>query len=204
MEQKLQELTEKIYAEGVEKGDKKAQEIIKEAGDRAATLVSDANKEADSIISNAKKEAETIKRDIEIRVKLSGKEAISAIRQKIQDVISAKAADKKAGKTSKDDSTVKTFLKAIISKWDPNDPGTPQVEILLPAHMQKELEDYFKSRSQGTMGEGLQVGFDKNIKGGFQIGLKDNAFKISLTDEGFTEFFIRFLRPNTRKFLFND
>ena len=53
MENKIQELTDKIYREGVEKGNEEAQRLISSARDEAAKIVEDARKEAESILAVA-------------------------------------------------------------------------------------------------------------------------------------------------------
>ena len=55
MESKLQELTKKIYKEGVEKAGLEANDILEAAKKDAAKIITDAKKEAENIISNAKK-----------------------------------------------------------------------------------------------------------------------------------------------------
>ena len=46
MENKIQELTDKIYREGVEKGNEEAQRLIANAQDEAKKIIEDARKEA--------------------------------------------------------------------------------------------------------------------------------------------------------------
>ena len=62
MENKLQELTEKIYKEGVEKGSEEASRIVSEAKDEAGKVLAKAQEEAAAIISKAQQEAEDLKR----------------------------------------------------------------------------------------------------------------------------------------------
>ena len=50
MENKIQELTDKIYREGVEKGNEEAQKLIVKAQEEAQKIVENAQKEADSIV----------------------------------------------------------------------------------------------------------------------------------------------------------
>ena len=51
MENKIQELTDKIYREGVEKGNEEAQRLIANAQEEAKKIIEDAHKEADSIVA---------------------------------------------------------------------------------------------------------------------------------------------------------
>ena len=46
MENKIQELTDKIYREGVEKGNEEAQRLVSNAREEAAKIIEDARKEA--------------------------------------------------------------------------------------------------------------------------------------------------------------
>ena len=52
MENKIQELTDKIYREGVEKGNEEAQRLIANAQDEAKKIIEDARKEAESIVTD--------------------------------------------------------------------------------------------------------------------------------------------------------
>ena len=55
MENKIQELTDKIYREGVEKGNEEAQKLILKAQEEAKKIVENAQKEADSIVATDRK-----------------------------------------------------------------------------------------------------------------------------------------------------
>ena len=52
MENKIQELTDKIYREGVEKGNTEAQKLIANAQDEAKKIVEDARKEAEAFAAD--------------------------------------------------------------------------------------------------------------------------------------------------------
>ena len=49
MENKIQELTDKIYREGVAKGNEEAQRLVDNAREEAAKILEDARKEAEAI-----------------------------------------------------------------------------------------------------------------------------------------------------------
>ncbi|EJW90202.1 ATP synthase subunit E, partial [gut metagenome] len=50
MENKIQELTDKIYREGVEKGNVEAQKLIEKAQEDAKKILADARKEAELML----------------------------------------------------------------------------------------------------------------------------------------------------------
>ena len=51
MENKIQELTDKIYREGVEKGNEEARKLVLEAQTEAKKIVDEAHKEAEQILA---------------------------------------------------------------------------------------------------------------------------------------------------------
>ena len=55
MENKIQELTEKLLKDGVEKGNAEAERIIAEANEKAAKIMADAKAQAEEIEAAAKK-----------------------------------------------------------------------------------------------------------------------------------------------------
>ncbi|MDD2526155.1 MAG: hypothetical protein PHH63_07565, partial [Bacteroidales bacterium] len=65
MDNKIQELTEKIYNEGVEKGKEEALRIVNEAKDTEKKMLAEAQKQADQILADAKKSAQELKNNTE-------------------------------------------------------------------------------------------------------------------------------------------
>ena len=70
MENKIQELTDKIYREGVEKGNEEAQRLIGEAQKEAQKLLEEARKQADSIVADAQKKADELTDNTKSELKL--------------------------------------------------------------------------------------------------------------------------------------
>ncbi|MFW6253370.1 MAG: V-type ATP synthase subunit E [Chitinivibrionales bacterium] len=204
MDQKIAELTEKLYQEGVEKGEGEAKKIVEGAQEKADKIVADAKKEAERIIADADSQAEEKKRNVDSEIKLSGQQAISSIKQQILNLLTAKSVDENISKTLDDPAVVKDLLVTIVQNWQTQSGQTPSLEIILPETRRAELEKTVKGTLQKVLKDGAELSFSRNIKGGFQIGPKDGGYKISLTDEDFSEFIKEYLRPGTRAFLFGE
>lgn len=204
MQQKIQELTDKIYQEGVQKGEAKAKEIVDDAKKRADKTIADAKKEAERIAEDAKKEAQELRRQTESEIKLAGRQAISGIKQQILDLITAQTINEGVSASLSSPDVVADLVKTIVQNWKTGEQQVPEMEVLLPDNKREELEKVFKTSVQKAMKEGIDVSFTRGIKGGFQIGPKDSTFKISLTDEDFSAYFKEFLRPKAQAFLFGD
>lgn len=204
MEHKIQELTERIYREGVQKGEEQAGQIIADAESKAVVIISDAKTRADAIISEAQKQAVEIKRSIEADLKLSGMQAISSVKQQITNAVTAGVLENSVKESLSDPSVLKHYIETVLQNWKMSSGGAPSIEVLLPQAMQTDLEMKFKKSVADLLNQGLQINYDKNIKAGFKIGPADGAYKISLTDTDFIEFFKMHLRPRVKTILFGD
>ena len=80
MENKIQELTDKIYREGVEKGNEEAQRLIANAQEEAKKIIEDAHKEADSIVAASRKSADELADNTKSELKLFSGQAVNALK----------------------------------------------------------------------------------------------------------------------------
>ena len=204
MDQKLQELTEKILEEGVKKGEDQANSIIEDAKNRSKDIIHDAKAEAESIVSKAKKEADDLARTVRSEIQLASRQAISVLKNQITDTITARTIDKDISALLKDPKIILEFIQNIMENWSPDKAEKEDFSIMLPANNQKELEEYFNTQAKALMKKGLEIKFSRDLAGGFQISSTDSSFKISLTDKDFMEFFKQLLRPKIKKVLFDE
>ncbi len=204
MDDKLQELTDRLYTEGVEKGEEKAVEIVREAEAKAASIIKKAGGEGERIVAEAKKSTAELKQRVEAEVRLAERQAMRTFKKEIEDVIIAEVLDEEIACAMNDPVTIEDFLKTAIENWHPEQSESPTLELLLPEKRRTELEEWFKSKAGCVLARGMEVKFHANIKGGFQIASREGGYRINLTDEDFSEFFKQYLRPRTRKLLFGE
>ena len=81
MDNKLQELTDKLYNEGLSKGKQEAEALKAAAAKESEQIISEARKEADRILEAARKEAEELRTRVEGDIRMASSQTISAIRQ---------------------------------------------------------------------------------------------------------------------------
>ena len=201
MQNKLQELTEKIYQEGVEKGNAEAQQIVEKAKTDAADIIAKSKKEAEAIISEAKKKAGELKTNTESEIKLSGKQALNALKQKIADLVSGEITSITV-KEAFDKDFIKKIIETTLTNWAKSGQNM-DLALLLPAGEEKKLADFFKKEAKQYIDKGITVTYDSTIETGFQIGPKDGSYKVSFTDEDFINFFKKYLRPKLVEMLFS-
>ena len=177
MDNKLQELTDKLYNEGLSKGKQEAEALKAAAAKESEQIISEARKEADRILEAARKEAEELRTRVEGDIRMASSQTISAIRQK-------------------------TLLVTIAKAFNAADPAPAGLDVVLPASLQKELGAWFEKKAAAVMGEGVSVSFSRQIAGGFRIGPRDGGYMISFAEGDFESILTEYLRPATRKLLF--
>lgn len=201
MQNKLQELTDKIYQEGLEKGNEEAKSIIDNAKQEATSLIDAAKKEAEKIIADAQKKAEEAKKNTESEIKLSSKQAINALKQQVTDLIANTVVEEATSKKFDSDFT-KTTVENMLKNWSKEQ--SSNLTILLPEKEEKELSAYFNKSAKDLLDKGLEIKFEATLKSGFQISPKDGSYKISFTEDDFNNFFKQYLRPKLVEILFED
>ena len=204
MENRLQDLTEKICEEGIEKGRKKAEEIIAEAQTKAAEIIATAKTEAQTITTAAKRGAAELTERTEAEVRLAGRQAMRTFKKEIEDIIVSEVLDKDLTSAMNDLENIEYYVREVIKNWHPEKTESPGLELLLPEKRREELESWFKTEIGKALRKGITVSFHKNVKGGFQIKSIEGGYRINLTDEDFLEFFKDYLKPRARELLFGE
>ena len=201
MASKLQELTEKIYAEGVTKAKTEAEKVASEAQSKAEQIISNARKEAEKIVKAAKNESEDMIKKANSEMTQSSKQALSAVKQKITELITAKVVENPVKEAMQSSDFLKKAIETTLKNWKVEDEGI-NLSLLLPAELENELSAHFKSQEIQSLSKGLEVSFHKSLNGGFKIGPADDSYKISFSDDDFSNFFKAYLRPKTVELLY--
>jgi V/A-type H+-transporting ATPase subunit E len=204
MQSKLQELTEKIYQEGVNKGTQEADQIVAKAKADAQQILNDAQKEAEQLLIKTKKEAVEFKKNSESEIQLTGKQMLNAFKQQLVHIITAKVVNPAVGSAVNDAEFVKQIVNTAISTWNPSNATKVELELLLPKELEKKLASYFTDAAGKQLNQGVNVLFEDNFNAGFKIGPKDGGYYISFTDADFENLFKEYLRPRLIELLFGE
>jgi len=199
---KLQELTQRLYNEGLSKGQEEGKAIVEKAQAEAQAIVAQAQQEAEAILAKAKRDAEDHKTKVEGDVKMAAQQALQATRQEIENLIVAKAVDAPVEKALAEPAFLKEVIAAVAKNFSAAE--AQDLAVVLPEKLQKELEPFLKAELAKTVGAGIEASFSKKIAGGLRIGPKDGSYFISLTDESFKALIGAYMRPATKALLFNE
>ena len=197
---KLQELTQKLYNEGLSKGKEEGEAILAQAKAQAEDIVKKAQEEAAAIVEKAQKEAADYKVKVEGDVKMASSQALQATKAAIEQIIVAKAVDAPVKEALSQADFLKGIITAVAQRFSAQE--STDLALVLPEQLQKELEPFLKGALAQTLGKGVEASFSKKLNGGFKIGPKDGSYFISFTDEAFQQLIGDYLRPGTKIILF--
>lgn len=196
MENKIQELTDKIYREGVEKGNEKAQRLISNAQKEAQKLIEDAQKEAESIITGARKSADELSENTKAELKLFAGQAVNALKTEIVNLLTEQTITEAVKGATSDKSFLNNFIVALAEKWSSNE------DIVISVNDAEALKKYFASNAKQLLDKGVKIEQVNGRKTLFSISPADGSYKVNFGEEEFENYFKEFLRPQLVEMLF--
>ncbi len=199
---KLQELTDRLYKEGLAKGREEAQELKSRAEKEASETLEKARAEAQRLIDDARRKADEITSKATSDLRSASVQTVSALQRKVEDMILAKAVTAPVKETFSDIEFMKEIIKAVASAFNASDPDAKGLEIILPETLKDRMQDFISQKSISALAGGLNASYVKGMKDGFRIGPADGGWKISFTSEDFSGIIGEYLRPLSRKIIF--
>ena len=196
MENKIQELTDKIYREGVEIGNEEAQRLISNAQKEAQKLIEDAQKEAESIITGARKSADELSENTKAELKLFAGQAVNALKTEIVNLLTEQTITEAVKGATSDKSFLNNFIVALAEKWSSNE------DIVISVNDAEALKKYFASNAKQLLDKGVKIEQVNGRKTLFSISPADGSYKVNFGEEEFENYFKEFLRPQLVEMLF--
>ena len=197
MDVKIQELTDKIYREGVEKGNEEAGRIIAEANEQKRSILHDAEVEAERIVAAAEKKAAGLKKNAESELKWFAAQFLEDLKSEITDLIAGRIITSNVQPLTQDTAYMQQVMLEIAKGWA----GTEGLTI--QSASADELGKYFEANVKDMLNNGT-VKLEK-INGkptSFTIMPADGTYKVAFGEDEFSAFFKEFLRPQLIELLF--
>ena len=194
--EKIQELTEKIYREGVEKGQAEADRIVQEAKEQAAQIIAEAKKKAADIEAAGKKAVVEMEANTKNELKLFTAQSLSALKSEIANVLTASTVSQAVDKLVSDKDFLCKFTVALASKWVENEP------IVIESADADTLKAYFAKEAKAVLDKGVTIEKVNGRNSLFTIQPEDGSYKVSFGKEEFEDYFKSFLRPQLVQMLF--
>lgn len=200
MQNKLQELTDKLYQEGLSKGKAEAEQILADARKEAEDILAAARKQAAIITEKAEADAAGAASKLHSDTVASCRQSVAGASQDIQNLIIAKIAKQPVAKALEDVDFIKTMVLEVAKAFSAQ--GAKDLELVFSEKVRKEIEPYVSNSLAKAVGAGISASFSKKISGGFTIAPKGEGYFISFTEDTFKELIGEYMRPATKKILF--
>ncbi len=192
----LSELTDKIYAEGVEKGNAEAQQIVEKANAKAADIVAEAEKKAAAVIAEAEGKAADLDKKTRAELKLYAEQSVNAVKTEIVNLLS----DQIAAESVKAATADAKFMQGLITKLA--EQMAKDGEVLIETKDAEALKKYFSANAKGLLEKGVKISEVKGIKTDFTIQPAKGGYKLAFGDAEFIAYFKEMLRPQLVEMLF--
>ncbi len=196
MNTKLQELTDKIYLEGVEKGNAEAKAIVEKAENEAASIIAKAQAEASHIISQAENKAAELAKNTQAELKLFAQQSVNALKTEITNLINGSIISDSVKAATADKIFMQKTILSLVQQWASNQ------NVLIEAKDAKALTDYFSANAKALLNTSVKITEANNVKADFTIVPEKDGYKITFGDEEFMAYFKEFLRPKLVEMLF--
>lgn len=196
MNTKLQELTDKIYLEGVEKGNAEAKSIVAKAEAEAAEIVAKANAEAEKIIANANEKVAELNKNTQSELRLFAQQSVNALKTEITDLLCGSIVSDSVKAATADKAFMQKTILLLVQEWAKNE------SLSIEAKDAKALSDYFIANAKDLLNKGVKISEANGVKADFAISATKSGYKITFGDEEFIAYFKEFLRPKLVEMLF--
>lgn len=192
----LSELTDKLYAEGVEKGNAEAREIIAKANAKAEAIIAEAEKKAAAVEAAAQNNAQDLDKKTRAELKLYAEQSVNAVKTEIVNLL----ADKIAADSVKAATADAKFMQGLIAKLA--EQMAKNGEVIIEAKDAEALKKYFAANAKGLLDKGVKIVEVKGIKTDFAIQPAKGGYKLAFGDAEFIAYFKEMLRPQLVEMLF--
>ena len=192
----LSEITEKIYAEGVEKGNAQAQEIVAQANEKAAAIIAEAEKKAAALVAEAETKSADLDKKTRAELKLYAEQSVNAVKTEMVNLLS----DQIAADSVKAATADAKFMQGLIAKLA--EQMAKDGEVLVEAKDAEALKKYFAANAKALLDKGVKIAEVKGIKTDFTVQPAKGGYKLAFGDAEFIAYFKEMLRPQLVEMLF--
>ncbi len=192
----IQDLTDQLYREGVEKGNQEAEKIIASAREKEAAILSEARQQADDILSAAKKQAEELDKNTKAELKLFAGQSLEALKSEVVNLLNDKVVSGSVSEATASKDFMPNLLLTFVKNW------AAKGELVVETADAKALTAFFQAKAADVLKQGLEIKQVNGLETDFVLAPADGSYKIQLGKQDFVEYFKDFLRPKLVEMLF--
>lgn len=197
--EKLKQLTDKIYEEGVHKAREDSAAILQRANEEAARIREDAQREREQLLQAAKETAAAERRKTATELRLATRKAISQLKESIHQLLTEKVIRDPVRKGLTDPETLAGVLVACAESLQRNKAGN--FEIALAPDQALRIRQALEAGKQDLLSSGLVIREQQHKGPGFAIVPEGEGYHIRMDEPFFVELLSDYLSVQTRDWL---
>jgi len=196
MENKIQQLTEKLYEEGLSKGKAEAEAIVAKAKEEAAAIVAEADKRAAEKAEEADKRAAEIVRRGNSELKMAASQVMASVKSALSEMVLAKVPASQVREAFGDEGFVRSLMSDAVRNFGGG-------AIVVSPENEAKTADYIKSAIDKAAGEFTVKGAD-GVGRGFRLVPEGESYYVSFDEKDFDALVKSYLREGLNKVLFEE
>ena len=194
--EKIQELTEKLLREGVEKGQTEAQHIIAQAKEQAEEILRQARQQAQDIAAQAQKQAAETDANTRSELRMYTAQALNALKTEVTNVLTDGVVKESVASLTASTDFLGQFAVALAEKWNESEPP------VISSSEADSLKAYFAAKAKALLDKGVTINKVSGRDTLLSIAPADGSYKVNFGQEEFETYFKGFLRPQLVEMLF--
>ncbi len=189
MEVHVEQLIDRIKAEGVETAKAESSRIVQEAEEAARHKLREAEHHAESIRADARADADRFQASAEAAVRQAARDLLLQVEDQLRRMLDA------VTREQLDQALVgETLAKAVITllqNWTPD--GSDSIAVLVPEDQLPAVEKAVRAALSAKLRDGVSIQPVSGISAGFQVREKDGSAYYDFSTAGIAEIMGAFL-----------
>lgn len=195
MDDKIKQLTDKVYTEGVERARTEGERIIAEAQERAASIVREAEARATELRQSAEQSNIRHREQTESELKLYAQRLVESTRASIEDSLTGTIATDAVRALQLDGDLLRQLVLKIVGGF------SVERGVVIETSEAEALQAHLSSAAKGLLEAGLEIKSVAGVPTHYVVRPKDGAYKVEIKPETFVELFKSVLRPTLASLL---
>jgi V/A-type H+-transporting ATPase subunit E len=193
MSQQVQELINKIKAEGLQAAQDKATQLERDAQKKAEGIIAEAQKKADQIVASARDEAKKLHESTQASLKQSSRDVLISVRKEIEALLKRILAKQVSDTLTAEHLT--HVITDVVQKTVEHHALGRGIQIALNPNDLKKLKDGALAKLQHKIKEGITFHAAQDISKGLTISFDGGKSSFDFSENSLADYLSTHLSP---------
>lgn len=183
MSNKLEQITQQLYEQGIEKAKIDSLAIIKDAEEHASELIANAQNEAQFIIDQAHKSADSYRIEIEAALHTTAQSMLEQVKQSISESVVFSVAISEVEQLMKSKEFIRNLIINILEVQVKHQENVSKYKIELANIFDEKSVEELRLSISDILQSDVGIRSDSTLLTGFVLINEDQKFKITFSQE---------------------